>query len=287
MARSPDPGEDARVRILLFALVLSFAVPARAADVRPLRHDWAVDGAVTGGAAVVWLSSELLFKKELAPSKCRWCAVDGFDAAIRNALVWNDPHTADTLSNVGAFALMPLMALGGTALAGRHDGAGAQTVFSDELVIGEATMLALDLDQAVKFAAGRERPFVHALPGNQKSATAKPDDNNLSFFSGHTTWAFGLATAAGTVCSLHHYRLTPVVWAAGLTFATTIGVLRIDADKHWATDVLTGALVGSAFGIGLPRLLHALPPPASSAQGLALSATPASDTVALSVGGRF
>jgi membrane-associated phospholipid phosphatase len=30
--------------------------------------------------------------------------------------------------------------------------------------------------------------------------------------------------------------------------------LRIAADAHWLTDVLTGAVVGSAFGVGVPVL---------------------------------
>jgi membrane-associated phospholipid phosphatase len=28
------------------------------------------------------------------------------------------------------------------------------------------------------------------------------------------------------------------------------------ADKHYLTDVLVGALAGSAFGVGVPLLLH-------------------------------
>src|SRR6059058_3168029 len=73
--------------------------------------------------------------------------------------------------------------------------------------------------------------------------------DNLSFFSGHATLAFALATSAGTVASMRHHRLAPVMWAVGLLLATTGGYLRIAADRHYATDVLTGALVGSAVGI--------------------------------------
>ena len=34
------------------------------------------------------------------------------------------------------------------------------------------------------------------------------------------------------------------------------GYLRIAADKHYLSDVLTGALVGSAFGVAMPYFLH-------------------------------
>jgi membrane-associated phospholipid phosphatase len=38
--------------------------------------------------------------------------------------------------------------------------------------------------------------------------------------------------------------------------ATGVGYLRIAADKHYFSDVMTGAIVGSAIGIGVPLLFH-------------------------------
>lgn len=109
----------------------------------------------------------------------------------------------------------------------------------------------------MKFAAGRERPFVHALPPEEKARTAHPRDNNTSFYSSHTAVTFALAASAGTVASLREYRWAPWVWAAGLAFATTTGYLRIAGDRHYFTDVLTGALVGSAVGFAVPYLHRA------------------------------
>ena len=284
---------------LLLGVWLAWA-PARAANLAPLRADLPVDLSLTAGGGALWLGSELLFKGALAPSRCRWCdadaagrdTLDGFDRTLRDALRWKNPATADALSNVGAFGLVPLVALGGVALAGHRDGAELSTVGTDLLVIAEAAVLAQDLNQAVKFAAGRERPFVHAMDPAEKSLTAHPDDNNLSFFSGHTTWVFALATAAGTVSAMHGYRATPWIWAGGLTLATAVGVLRVGADKHYATDVLMGALVGTAFGVGVPLLFHR-PPPAGRApmpgagQALAMSLSPERGGLSMSVGGHF
>jgi len=272
------------MRALALAISLLVAGLARA-EPAPLRADVPVDASVTGAAAALWLSSELLFKHQLAPAHCRWCVPNGFDSAVRDGLVWQNPHTADVLSNVDAFALMPLLAFGGTALAAHHDGANGN-IGVDLLVIGEAAMLAQDVNQAVKFAAGRERPFVHQLPASQKGLTAAPDDNNLSFFSGHTTWAFSLATAAGMVCSLHHYKLAPWVWALGMTFATSTAYLRIAADKHYATDVLTGALVGALFGVGIP-LLHRPQAASPRSQGLGLAFGPAGGGLSVGMSGVF
>lgn len=272
--------------------LLHFAVAGRArAAPPPLVHDAVTDGVITGAGAILWIGSETLFKHALAPAACRWCdrnpdgsdALDGFDRSVRETLRMANTSRADLLSNVG-LGLGTAVALGGTALAAGHDGARGN-IGSDVLVISEALVLAQDLNQAVKFSAGRERPFVHVLSPAEKGLTAKPTDNNLSFFSGHTTYAFTLATAAGTVCSLHGYSFAPYVWAGGLTVATATAVLRIGADKHYATDVLTGALVGTAFGIGVPRLFHPPQSTSPSRAGLGLQLQPGG--AALSLSGQF
>ena len=49
--------------------------------------------------------------------------------------------------------------------------------------------------------------------------------------------------------------LKPYVWGTSLLFAATVGYLRFAAGMHYPTDILTGALVGSAIGYLIP-LLH-------------------------------
>lgn len=232
------------------------------APARELRHDTVVDVTLTGTFGAFWVTSELL-KAKLAPSSCRVCARDAdgrdtlnpLDRAARDALRWSNPGAADAASYVTAFALSPIVAYGLGGMAAAHDGH-ARQFGVDALVVTEAVVLAASANQVVKFAVGRERPFVHALTPVQKGSTAHPSDNNLSFFSGHTTLAFSLATASGTVASMRGYRLAPVVWASGLGVAFITGYLRIAADRHYLTDVLAGALVGSAIGISVPLLFH-------------------------------
>jgi membrane-associated phospholipid phosphatase len=266
---------------------------AQAEPPPPLAHDTVVDGVITGTGALLWISTETLFKHALAPADCKWCdrnadgtdALDGLDRSVRDQLRWSNTGRADLFSNVG-IGLGTVVAMGGTALAANHDGARAN-IGGDLLVISEALVLAQDLNQAIKFTAGRERPFVHVLPASEKGLTAKPTDNNLSFFSGHTTYAFTMATAAGTVCSMHGYSFAPYVWAGGLTLATATAVLRIGADKHYATDVITGALIGTAFGVGVPLIFHRPQPTVASRAGLGLQLQPLSSGAGLSLSGQF
>lgn len=74
----------------------------------------------------------------------------------------------------------------------------------------------------------------------------RPDgSNNLSYPSGHTATAF-------TNASLLFYEYKDAnLWYAssGFLFATATGVLRIANNKHYASDVLTGAGIGTAVGL--------------------------------------
>src|ERR1019366_2629025 len=148
---------------------------------------------------------------------------------------------AGTASSVIAFGLAPIAAALTLGLAADHDHAFRRDIVGDVVIVGEATGLAMDLDQLTKFVvararpAARARPFARALGPDERSHRADPDDD-LSFFSGHTTATFALAAAAGTVATMRGYRWAPATWIAGGTLATATGYLRIAADKHWLTD---------------------------------------------------
>lgn len=226
-----------------------------------LHVDPLVDGVITGVAGSAWVGSELL-KPRIGPRECRWCEPPGIDREIRDRLKWNDIDAGDRASNIVGFVGVPLFALGSVALAGALERQGSNAG-TDSLLILESAFLASDLNQLVKFGVARERPFVHALAPDQKSQTAHPSDNNTSFFSGHTTLAFALASSAGTVASIRHYRGAPWIWGGGMALASATAYLRIAGDRHYFTDVATGALIGSAIGAGVP-LLHRGPVAASA-----------------------
>ncbi|HEY2512712.1 MAG TPA: phosphatase PAP2 family protein [Polyangiaceae bacterium] len=238
------------------ALLVMVGSPAASAQThdRSLRWDPALDATVTVLGLGAWVASELL-KGELAPSECRWCAANGLDSGVREALVWKDPAAADRLSNVTGFLLVPALAIGLDALAAAHEG-GLGGAPEDALLMTEAAVIAADVNQLAKLVVGRERPFVHALPPEEKARNPHPSDNDLSFFSGHTTEAFAIAAASGTIGELRGYRWAPLAWGVGGAFAATTGYLRIGADKHWLTDVVVGALVGVGIGVALPVVFH-------------------------------
>lgn len=253
---------------------------AAASPSHALRVEVGRDVAITGTAFGLWLTSELL-KPQLAPASCRWCdatadgtdALNGFDRLGYDHLKWDNTGTAGRLSDLGAYVVVPLGMLGGGALLALGDGASAD-IPENLLIVAQSAALAGLLNQAVKFVAGRQRPFAHRGTDAQALAHHR-EDQNLSFYSGHTNLAFVLATSMGTVAELRGYRHRWLVWAVGLPLAASVGLLRIGADKHYLTDVLVGALMGAAVGVAVPLLLHPRTEGATADARGALSLSPA------------
>lgn len=176
---------DLRRAVVSAVVVASAARPVAADD--ELDVDVPRTVLVAGSATTLWALSEV-FKGELAPSACRWCASNGFDASVRDAVVWEDRAAAARSSDVIAFAVAPAAAIGLGAFAARAEGR-LENAPVDALVVLEATALAMDVNQVAKLTIGRERPFVHALEPADKGLTRDPADNNLSFYSGHMALA--------------------------------------------------------------------------------------------------
>ncbi len=254
------PGTSSRKARFTWAALLGLAslcspVAARAEEpprLRALSYDLRIDLPVMVAAAGGFIALDRA-AGSLAGT-CRWCESNGLDDAFRSAFRRNDPKPARVTSDVFAIAA-PFVAVGLGAIVAADEGRVSDTGVN-ALVVGEATSVAMLLNSIAKVSFARERPFVHALPEDQKASTPSPGDNNVSFFSGHATWTFALATSAGTVASMRGYRLAPVVWSVGLMLATSTSYLRMAGDKHYFTDVLGGALVGSAVGVALPLIFH-------------------------------
>lgn len=238
------------------ALVLTLAVaalPARAEGPHPLRHDLRTSAVIIGAASAVSLGNFIL-QDELTPDHCRFCGTNALDAWARRQVVASDEQPARLTSDVLTFLALPAGVAVHQFLAGRV-GSDVSAPAQDLLFIAEAASTALALNQVVKVGVGRQRPFVHY--GNYEDPNRRPEtDDNLSFYSGHVTLAFTVASAAGTVSTLRGYRSAPWVWAIGMTLATAVGYTRMAADQHYLTDVLVGAAVGAGIGVGMPLWLH-------------------------------
>jgi membrane-associated phospholipid phosphatase len=106
----------------------------------------------------------------------------------------------------------------------------------------------------------RERPDVAPCLEDPEYHGLCLGGRNASFPSGHTSGAF---VGAGLVCA-HHLNLPLygggaadiAACAVNAGMATTSGVLRLIADRHYLTDVIVGLAIGAGAGFALPMLLH-------------------------------
>lgn len=271
---------------MLASSLLLLTVATAAPNVHPLRYHLVGDVVATGVGAAAWVATESVLKSKLAPDQCRWCdraglvdtlnPVDRFGRGL--AVAPSSQHAMDLASSGVGFLLLPLVLVGTDALIARNDDA-LDGVGVDVLIAGEALVATLAFNQLIKFTVARERPFVHRIALGEASSTSfgNRDDDNVSFFSGHSSFAFALLAGMATVADLRGYSGAKWVWIIGAPLATAVPLMRMGADKHYLTDVATGAVIGTAFGVLLPRLLHG-----RADAPLGLSIAPAPNGIAVS-----
>lgn len=201
---------------------------------------------IATGGTLLYIATERV-ELELAPSECRWCDPTAADVWTRKTLRWNTSlNTAATMSHVTTYGLTPAVSAG-LLLVNSDLSSGA--MIDDLTPIAEAFTLSRWASRILKLSFGRQRPYAHYGPGEN-------NDDNLAFPSGHATAAFAVAASAGMVAHLRRYDNEPYIWIAGLTLAATSSYLRIAADRHYLTDVVGGAVLGTAVGLTVPLLMR-------------------------------
>ena len=132
--------------------------------------------------------------------------------------------------------------------------AGAWTVIVTTTVLGiQATMINGALNEIVRLLVQRPRPFVYMDP----SGSAGIPMNYTSFYSGHTSFS-ALACMIlfthliGLGATRKWLILTGIV---GIVLVCATAVLRVQAGKHFVTDVVFGAFAGMTVAL-VTALIH-------------------------------
>jgi len=125
---------------------------------------------------------------------------------------------------------------------------------TEALLVGEA------VGGVAKAVVGRQRPSV--TPRNASSyqlGRGLRSDIYRSFPSGHTTSAFAAAAAVSSETSRWwpdtRWVLGPILY----TGAALTGISRMYNNRHWMSDVLAGAGVGTFAGLKVVRYQHSHP----------------------------
>jgi membrane-associated phospholipid phosphatase len=150
------------------------------------------------------------------------------DDWAKENLAWKEEnrHIADTMSDIGLYGLM-----GGSVIYTYANQKEKRWERTGSVVLAHAVNQGLN--QAVKHLVGRERPDA---------------SDNKSFYSGHTSSSF---VASATFCA----QKNKVMCAGSLILATSVGLLRIAANKHYLSDVLVGGTIGYVNGYYIPQLI--------------------------------
>lgn len=238
---------------LLFALtgpaeiVAAQAIPTP--PPAPLRYSIRAPDAVLMGAVGVVAALPNILGSRLPYAQCNPCdstrlwPIDRGTLGLPNAGL----SEASTLT-MGATVLGAGVVLGLTRRGEPHAGAAAA---EDLAVLVEA----MEIDQLLtnwgKVLFHRARPVLYSPVSGQHQTV----DAGRSFPSGHSSFSFAAAAAAASILHrrgvLGKHKVPVILLFAG---AATTAALRVAAHKHFPTDVVAGALLGTTVGWFVPRL---------------------------------
>jgi membrane-associated phospholipid phosphatase len=244
------------VRALVCVLLVTVWPAAAGAQAAAPRYNPAWHGGIAAAATAgaVWVN----WRTRNEVPDCNWCGVDGqgapavprIDRWSRDRFKWTNEARAATISHITATASYTMPLIGLAAVNG-----GVRREFGRDLLAALDTIAVAQLAADIsKRAIRRARPGV-VFDGDPIDS----GDDVHSYLSGHSTTTFAAAVGTATIASRRGSRHAKWIWLTGLGLAGTTGYLRIAADRHYLTDVLSGALVGTVTGLTIPRLFDRAP----------------------------
>ena len=178
--------------------------------------------------------------------------VQRWAVTFRNNNEWS-AKPSKTITNLGAqFEIIPLAAIATTGFIFKNEKLRTTTALAFQSYITATVWYTI-----FKTLSGRNRP-VNFDPNSGLNQARfhgpfykSPNNDNSAFPSGHTTLAFAAATVYAK-----EYKDIPLVQFISYSIATLIGLSRITENRHWATDVVAGGLLGFACGTQVVNNYH-------------------------------
>ncbi len=199
------------------------------------------------------------------PGGERMRARNGLDEAARDALRIKIPEGgryARDASDIGLALLLNQRFVDNLIVTWWFHDKGS-TAWQMTLVDVQTISFSAAINSLIAGAAGRERPYARGYCNRSPEAESTDclgNNRYRSFFSGHATAAFTMAT----LTCVHHAELPlygggpgeAVPCVTSMALASAVGILRVSADQHYITDVLTGAAFGTISGVAIPYAFH-------------------------------
>ena len=121
----------------------------------------------------------------------------------------------------------------------------------------EATILTSVISQVIRGPVGRRRPSIS--PDDQYKfdfGKGFTEFNNRSFPSLHSATGFAAATAVSAEIHERNPNASWWVTPVAYTVAMVPGVTRMYLNQHWASDIVSGAFIGSLIGNRVVHYAH-------------------------------
>jgi membrane-associated phospholipid phosphatase len=218
------------------ALALAFTLPAAPLAGQDLAYRATWWDAVSVGAGGILTVIPILAKIPSGPPPCAPCNPNDLSRFDRLAV-----HHYDAAADQGSSIL--LLGMSGAAALGSVWGQRRDAALGNAAAFADAVTWATAADEWLKVLIHRNRPILYT---SDAPFAAQSRGNQESFPSGHAELAFAVATAYTTIARREHLphatRNAVVLYVA----ASAVSVLRVAAAKHFPTDVLAGAVLGSA-----------------------------------------
>lgn len=228
-----------------FLIFVSCSIHAQS----PYKNNWTSDGIILGSDAIIALTGYAVENKtpaltsdevhQLSRESVNW-----FDRSATYKYSENISKASDLLA--GITILAPLTLLIDENI--RKDWSTLAVMYF------ETTISAHFITSYAKGGVQRVRPFVYN--SDVPMSTKTTSDARQSFFSRHTIWAFATAVFFSTVYGDYFpdSKYKTYLWYGSLFTAAAVGFLRYESGKHFPSDILSGAILGSAIGYVIPYL---------------------------------
>lgn len=220
----------------------------------PLRP--AVDIPVLALSAAIWMLPVFLDKEltsDICTPTCEPTAINKLDRTVI--------HYNSSGARIASDVLIVALPVSSAALSFLDlERFGKKAVLENIVLIAESIAVTGALNQIVKFAVARPRPYMYR--GNEQDRIRYGDAGDYrSFFSNHTSMGFAATVSLAYLYSRRRREagLKWLVWTAAIAGGASVASLRVAAGKHFYTDVVAGAIVGTSMGILVPALHETKP----------------------------
>lgn len=265
VAAAPDPDDQEEDED-------DFHTTAHADDPSPNLHwpeHWGSFGAwdygLLGGAMAVTVGAQIIGPLGQGDPAAGdgWQSTSRFDERVRRRLRRDDLEERSRVRDASDLVLSLTV-----SFPFLFDGLVSAFWYHESPEVGrELTLLAIEvqfltaaIQSTSNMIASRVRPYVRDCGGelDADNGDCTGSVRFRSYFSGHTSQAF-----AGAVTSCVFHAKYPLYGGGSkdvlpciglLAGASAVGVFRMMGDMHYVTDVISGAVVGSAVGLLLPLL---------------------------------